>query len=42
MNDLCDIIKILGVYFGGGAKKREELNFCKTLESIKKTIYLWN
>ena len=42
VNDLCDIIKILGVYFGGDAKKREELNFCKTLESIKKTINLWN
>ena len=42
MNDLCDVIKILGVYFGGDAKKREELNFCKTLELIKKTIYLWN
>ena len=41
MNDLCDIIKILGVYFGGDAKKGEELNFWKTLESIKKTINLW-
>jgi len=41
VNNLCDIIKILGVYFGGDAKKREELNFWKTLESIKKTINLW-
>ena len=41
MNNLCDIIKILGVYFGGDTKKREELNFWKTLESIKKTINLW-
>ena len=41
INNLCDIIKILGVYFGGDAKKREELNFWKTLESIKKTINLW-
>ena len=24
MNNLCDIIKILGVYFGGDAEKREE------------------
>ena len=32
MNNLCDIIKILGVYFGGDAKKEEELNFWKTLE----------
>ena len=29
---------ILGVYFGGDAKKREELNLRKTLESIKNTI----
>ena len=41
INNLCDIIKILGVYFGGDGKKREELNFWKTLESIKKTINLW-
>ena len=27
MIDLCDIIKILGVYFDGDAKKRQELNF---------------
>ena len=40
INNLCDVIKILGVYFGGDAKKREELNFWKTLESIKKTINL--
>ena len=40
MNNLCDIIKILGV-FGSDAKNREELNFWKTLESIKKTINLW-
>ena len=38
--NLCDIIKILGVYFGGNAKTREELNFWKTLESIKKTIHM--
>ena len=41
MNNLCDINKIVGVYFGGDAKKVEELNFWKTLESIKKTINLW-
>ena len=41
MNSVCDIIKILGVYFGGDANKREELNFWKTLESIKKSINLW-
>ena len=41
MNSLCEIIKILNIYFGGEAKKREELNFWKTLESINKTINLW-
>ena len=41
MDNLCKIIKILGIYFGDEAKKREELNFWKTLESIKKTINLW-
>ena len=41
MNSLCEIIKILNIYFGGEAKKREELNFWKTLESINKTIKLW-
>ena len=39
-NNPCDIIKILGVYFGGDDKKIE-LNFWKSLESIKKTINLW-
>ena len=41
MNNLCDIIKILGVYFGGDVKTREELNFWKTPESINKTINSW-
>ena len=41
MNNLCEIIKILGIYCGGEARKIEELNFWKTLESIKKTINLW-
>ena len=40
MNNLCDIIKILGVYFGVDAKREEQMNFWKTLESIKKTINL--
>ena len=40
MDNLCDIIKILGVYMVV-TLKNEELNFWKTLESIKKTINLW-
>ena len=37
----CNTIKILGVYFGYGAKQRDELNFRNTLKSLKKTINLW-
>ena len=40
MGNLCDIIKILGVYMVV-TLKNEELSFWKTLESIKKTINLW-
>ena len=39
--NLCNTIKILGVYFGYDAKQRDELNFSNTLKSIKKTINLW-
>ena len=36
------VIKILGVYFGGDAKKEKNRTFnWKILESIKKTINLW-
>ena len=41
MPNLCDTIKILGVYFGYDAKQRDELNFRNTLKSLKKTINLW-
>ena len=41
MPNLCNTIKILGVYFGYGAKQRDELNFRNTLKSLKKTINLW-
>ena len=39
--NLCNTIKILGVYFGYDAKQRDELNFRNTLKSIKKSINLW-
>ena len=39
--NLCNTIKILGVYFGFDAKQRDELNFRNTLKSPKKTINLW-
>ena len=41
MPNLCNTIKILGVYFGYDAKQRDELNFRNTLKSLKKTINLW-
>ena len=41
MPNLCNSIKILGVYFGYDAKQRDELNFRNTLKSLKKTINLW-
>ena len=40
MPNLCNSIKILGVYFGYDAKQRDELNFKNTLKSLKKTINL--
>ena len=39
--NLCNTIKILGVYFGFDAKQRDELDFRNTLKSLKKTINLW-
>ena len=41
MQNLCNSIKILGVYFGYDAKQRDELNVGNTLKSLKKTINLW-
>ena len=35
---VCEIIKILGVYFGYDEKQRNDLNFRQTLKSIKKSI----
>ena len=32
---VCEIIKILGVYFGYGEKQKDDLNFRQTLKSIK-------
>ena len=38
---VCEIIKILGVYFGYDEKQRYDLNFRQTLKSIKKSINMW-
>ena len=38
---ICEIIKILGVYFGYDEKQRNDLNFRQTLKSIKKSMHMW-
>ena len=38
---VCEVIKILGVYFGYDLKQRHDLNFTETLTAIKKSINLW-
>jgi len=35
---VCEIIKILGIYFGYEEKQRNDFNFRQTLKSIKKSI----
>ena len=38
---LCNVIKTLGIYFGGNIKERDDLNYRETLKSIKKSLNLW-
>ena len=40
-HSICEIIKILGIYFGYDDRKRNNLNFSQTLKSIKKSINVW-
>ena len=40
-HNLCEVIKILGVYFGYDIKQRDSLNFRKALKDIKKPINVW-
>ena len=35
-HNLCEVIKILGIYFGYDVRQRDNLNFRETLKSIKK------
>ena len=44
MKDLCDIIKILGVYFGGDAKKkrRTELLIGRLWNQLRKRLTCGN
>ena len=41
MYTFCNVIKILGIYFGGNVKERDDLNYTETLKSIKKSLMLW-
>ena len=38
---VCEVIKILGVYFGYDLKQRHDLNSTEILKTIKKSINLW-
>lgn len=38
---LRNVINILGIYFGGTGKERDDLNYRETLKSIKKSLNLW-
>ena len=40
-HNLCEVIKILGIYFGYDVRQRDNLNFRETLKSIKKSVNLW-
>ena len=37
-HSICEIIKILGIYFGYDHRQRKNLNFSQTLKSIKESI----
>ena len=39
-HNLCEVIKILGIYFGN-VRQRDNLNFRETLKGIKKSVNLW-
>ena len=41
-HSICEIIKILGIYFGyDRVRQRNNLNFSQTLKSIKESINVW-
>ena len=37
-----NVIKILGIYFGGNGKERDDPNYRETLKSMKKSLNLWS
>ena len=40
-HSICEVINILGIYFGYDERKRNNLNFTQTLKSIKELINVW-
>ena len=40
-HSICEVIKILGIYFGYDERQRNNLNFSQTLKSIKTSINVW-
>ena len=40
-HSICEVIKILGIYFGYDERQRNNLNFSQPLKSIKESIYVW-
>ena len=40
-HNLCEVIKILGIYFGYDVRQRDNLNFRETSKSMKKSVSLW-
>ena len=40
-HSICEITKILGIYFGYNERQRNDLNLSQTLKSIKKSLNVW-
>ena len=40
-HNFCEVIKILGTYFGYDVRQKDNLNFRETSKSIKKSVSLW-
>ena len=40
-HSICEILKILGIYFGYDDRHRTNLNFSQALKSIKESINVW-
>ena len=40
-HSICEVLKILGIYFRYDERQRNNLNFSQTLKSIRKSINVW-